>query len=528
MELAPERTDTAPFDRSVRTHLGHILLSPDFDASGRSREFLRFIVEEALAGRRKTLNQTTIATSVFGRKADFDPVLDPIVRIQAGRLRRSLERYYLLAGKEDPVRIEIPKGTYFPVFVAHAAQEQGTAAARIDPMGVPFATEWPAVLVCSFEVTASRDDDAALRVTDEVALELCRYGDVRVIRDDDVDRREAVRPTPARFELRGKLRRDAEGWIVTARLADRTTGEQVWGDEYHTTPRPERWSGSLDDVARIIAACVGSESGIIVRIMSTEYRSRSDAAPGSYAAILRSYGFFSARDIRQVVSTVAALRHAVALEPETAVTWAYLARMYLANHSFELTDLETPIELAIRCAYRGVMLSPASARPRCVLAAALLVKGEIEAARHELEQALRLNAESLAYREIIGWLTALLGDWERGIALMRDAMRRNPYCLAQVNHGLWADHLRRGEFEEAYIGALEYRDPTFFWRELMTACCLGHLGRLTEARASAAELLRLKPDFARRGRTLIGHYIKPVELRERIVEGLGMAGLTLS
>jgi len=92
---------------------------------------------------------------------------------------------------------------------------------------------------------------------------------------------------------------------------------------------------------------------------------------------------------------------------------------------------------------------------------------------------------------------------------------------------MWADCLRRGDFERAYVAALEYRDQTFFWRELMIACCLGHLGRLDEAQLSAAELLRIKPQFPQRGRTLIGYYIKSEELRERVVAGLHKAGLTL-
>ena len=91
-----------------------VLASGDFDGSPRSREFVRFIVEEALAGRQDGLTQAAIAVKVFGRRNDFDPTVDPIVRIQAGRLRRSLERYYLLTGADDPVRIELPRGRYVP------------------------------------------------------------------------------------------------------------------------------------------------------------------------------------------------------------------------------------------------------------------------------------------------------------------------------------------------------------------------------------------------------------------------------
>jgi hypothetical protein len=122
---------------------------------------------------------------------------------------------------------------------------------------------------------------------------------------------------------------------------------------------------------------------------------------------------------------------------------------------------------------------------------------------------------------------ALLGSWERGITLMRSAMERNPNHLPHVYHGLWADHLRRGEYEEAYRAALEYRDPTFFWRSLMRACSLGHLRRTNEARAEVTELLRQKPSFPDRGRILIGRYIKAEDLQERVAEGLRKAGLVL-
>ena len=72
--------------------------------------FLRYIVEEALAGRADRIKAYNIATAVFGRDEEFDPQSDPIVRVEAGRLRRALERYYLTAGQDDPVRISDSEG----------------------------------------------------------------------------------------------------------------------------------------------------------------------------------------------------------------------------------------------------------------------------------------------------------------------------------------------------------------------------------------------------------------------------------
>jgi adenylate cyclase len=510
----------------VRRELEQILLSPDFDAAPRSRKFLRFVVEEALAGRGEELTQAALATQVFGRRGDFDPVVDPIVRIQAGRLRRSLERYYLLAGKADSLRIELPRGAYVPA-IRSAASPAPAAPPSMEarPPGGGVGTEWPSVTVGPIEGGASNpgQDELATRFADLLTVELGRYHDVRVViqRPGEAEPRER-----ARFEIRCRLERESEDWVVTVRLLDRTTGEQIWGDEFRT-PGPDRRWGSVDDVARVIAARVGAEHGAIVQALWAEYRRRPGAAGGTYAAILGAYNFLYARDLRDLVPAMEGLRKAVAEEPGAPVAWTFLSRLCQINHVFELSDAAGSLDESIGFAYQALRLDPTSVRVRCVLAASLLTKGELESGRDELEQALRQSPGSLVYREMVGWLLAFLGDWERGIALVRDAMERNPYHLPHAHFALWADHLRRGDFEGAYRAALEYRDPAFFWRSLMRACCLGHLGRTEEAEATAAELRKEKPAIEERGRLLIGYYIKAPELQASIEEGLRKAGVTL-
>ena len=105
-----------PTPKAIRLQLDRILRSSGFRGSDKQRKFLSFVVEETLEGRASQLKGYTVAVSVYGRREDFDPQVDPIVRVEAGRLRRSLEHYYLTAGENDPVRIEIPKGSYVPTF----------------------------------------------------------------------------------------------------------------------------------------------------------------------------------------------------------------------------------------------------------------------------------------------------------------------------------------------------------------------------------------------------------------------------
>jgi TolB-like protein len=505
--------------QAVRAHLDRVLRSPHFDGSARSREFLQFVVEEVLAGRAAYLKQASIAVEVFGRKPDFDAVIDPIVRVQAGRLRRSLERYYLLSGDVDLLRIELPKGSYAPVFV-DTTDRRAQPAAAIEP-----SRDWPTVVVYPFAVQSARDASAAAQVVDELTAELCRYGIVHVVRMAD-----GVAPlaNSARFELHGTARDAAGAPLFAVRLMDRGTGQQVWADEFHTDDRPERWSGCSHDIGRVIAARIGAENGVITRLLAAEHSVRGFQAADNFSAIARAQHFLFSRQLSALLPAVESLQHLTRRSPEIELAWTSLARLYLMNHTFELTSLSSPVELAIGCANQSVMIEPASARTHCLMAKALLVKGELGAARRELELAVRFNGDSLAYRECIGWLTALAGDWDPGVALMRSAQERNPYCQPCVSHGLWADAMRRGDFAAAYAAALEYRDTNFFWRELMLASSLGQLGRIEESQSAGAELLRARPLFAHRGRGLIAYYIKQDGLRETIAEGLLRAGVALA
>jgi adenylate cyclase len=108
--------DQCPSDEEVRQELNTLFGRSDFHASERNRRFLTYIVEETLQGRADRIKAYSIAIAAFDRSEDFDPLTDPIVRIEASRLRRSLEHYYLTAGKSDRVRIDMPKGSYVATF----------------------------------------------------------------------------------------------------------------------------------------------------------------------------------------------------------------------------------------------------------------------------------------------------------------------------------------------------------------------------------------------------------------------------
>ena len=100
--------------KAIREQLARILRSRPFAQSRRMQRFLEYIVNEALAGRRDRLKAYSIALEVFDRPETFDPIVDPIVRVEAARLREKIREYYVADGQGDAIHIDLPKGTYTP------------------------------------------------------------------------------------------------------------------------------------------------------------------------------------------------------------------------------------------------------------------------------------------------------------------------------------------------------------------------------------------------------------------------------
>ncbi|UVC10518.1 hypothetical protein IHQ71_07970 [Rhizobium sp. TH2] len=107
----------------ARAEMEVLLSDPRFKVADRNRAFLKYIVEAAVTGRSQGIKAYSIAIDVFGRDANFDSNTDPIVRIEATRLRRSLELYYQSYGVDHGVHIRLPRGRYVAEFEASSVPE---------------------------------------------------------------------------------------------------------------------------------------------------------------------------------------------------------------------------------------------------------------------------------------------------------------------------------------------------------------------------------------------------------------------
>ena len=219
---------------AVRSALDRMLRSRDFRASKRNRKFLRRVVEAELTGCGHEINGYLIGSEVFGRGKNFDHVKDPIVRIEATKLRRDLERYYLMSGRGERIVIAIPKGGYRPTFETRdetALSESVPAFASLDLSGLTVASlrlpEGPLSSVCP-PLRAQLAD--ALTRTGDVAVYVSSEQDVPLLDSEAV--RRAARSNGTAFVLSGDSWSNDGQHRMVVRLHDGTTGRLLWSEEF--------------------------------------------------------------------------------------------------------------------------------------------------------------------------------------------------------------------------------------------------------------------------------------------------------
>jgi len=290
--------DSAPIEEEVRLELQKMLASKDFDSSSRNRRFLTFVVEETLASRDDRIKAYNVALAVFDRSSDFDPLTDPIVRIEASRLRRSIEHYYLTGGRADRVRIAMPKGSYVatfayanpgvpvaeaitPIDVAEPAAEDIAATvlpvfkprkpirSRIGLIGMaalafaivaavsatlafapsqtqpasPAAHE-PAILVLPFDYVGPEVGQAGMAqaFTTEIIANLTQSRSLAVFGTEPVIKAEQSPAASVDYRLSGSVAQFSTVVTAIALLSDANTGQVVWS---WRTQRPVSASGPM-------------------------------------------------------------------------------------------------------------------------------------------------------------------------------------------------------------------------------------------------------------------------------------------
>ncbi len=282
-----------PTEDEISDQLVRMLSNPDFQATPQQKAFLKYVVKKTQDGKADSIKGYTVATEVFGRGSDFDQSIDPIVSIQASRLRRAMERYYETAGKNDPIRIDIPKGTYVPVIEKMPYTRADDTSIDSEHPDIKVKSTWPSVLIRPLR-NLSDDPDLnfwGIGLATELADELNRYPDIRVLTlGPDNPNTTADRHT-AQFVIDGTVRSDGKVIKMIFNLKDTRTGHQIWSDSHQSEIDAAKLIAFQEDVAREIAVKIAGEYGWIAKTLDRSVKGYSIEHSEVYEAVLRYYDY---------------------------------------------------------------------------------------------------------------------------------------------------------------------------------------------------------------------------------------------
>lgn len=179
-------------------------------------------------------------------------------------------------------------------------------------------------------------------------------------------------------------------------------------------------------------------------------------------------------------------------------------------------------ELLVR---RALALKPNHPHARWVLGYVSFFRGNAETCARECEAALELNPNHANLVGGVGYMLAMVDEWERGLFLTQRAIRLNPHYPGWYHFVFSFEHYRHRKYEAALEEALRFNSPGFFMDPLVRTAVFGQLGRKTDAHAALQELLDLLPDFSTIGREQLRRIVFSDEHVEMLWDGLKKAGL---
>jgi TolB-like protein len=504
---------------------------------------------------------------VFDRGQSFDPQTDPIVRIEAGHLRRALEHYYLTSGQADPILITIPKGGYVPVFALRLQPSSAELPDVVSPTiaespvrrmtsrlllpgalvaflaagasvlawgwtsAGPGAPETPRVLVETFDDLTRTHAAAAVAtgLKQEIIGQLAKFKDIVVMESAPGEGDPSI--SPPRFVLAGSVNLSADAFRLRVRLLNRADGSVLWADSYDGGLKVADLIKAQADIASNVATNLAQTYGVIFRADANVHVGNSPDDWAAYSCTLSFYAYRVAVDPETRASVRTCLEKAVDRFPNYATAWGLLSLIYTDDYRFEFpadrASSAAALERALAAARRAVEIDPVNIRGRQAEMLALYFNKEIDAALRVGKQALAINPNDTEFMGEYGERLAVSGNWRDGCQLVAQARQRNPGSSAYYEADLALCAYFSGDYPQAVMWIKKTPAPSNPIYHVIAAAVFGQGGYKIEANREAGWLNQNQPDLVKNIRQVVSIRLGLPQDFETFIGSLRKAGLDI-
>ncbi len=581
MRIDPPVPDP-PSASEVREALTRVLQSDSFRNSLQLRAFLSFVVDAWLRGEHHA-KAYTIGVEALGRKADFDPQADPIVRVEAGRVRRALDIYYSGAGSGDPIIIDVPRGSYGPTFhhrpAVTAAPDPGHGGEggpkqprRRAALWLPFAVAigilagvvgttvtrhalaprappsdgstaalkagngMPTIWVARFDIDGGRGTGNCVQSSLEglrtkIRDALVRFDELNVASAENrIASTDPASLRPGENRSEGSVYRllltaecQQHDMDLSFALVDGPAGPVVWSKRYGWSPDANESGAAADRIIGAVTADIAQPFGVIA--------ARERNKPGNdprYACLLRALDYMRGyqEGVHEAIRTC--LEKSTELDPTFALGFAALALLHQREFYSGVGARPGDIPAAVRAlaaAQRSVHLKPQSARAFQALSDVYYLRNELPAAWVAAEKAVSLNPYDPFVLTDYAFRLVGAGDFEKGEKLF-DQLPTSDVVLntTPANFALFFLNYRKGDVAAAsrYANLNVSDSPLSLLSRLLIASAAGQNAEV----AALIERLGAKyPTFRRDPRQALARIFPSTEVQDRMMRDLAAAGL---
>jgi len=391
----------------------------------------------------------------------------------------------------------------------------------------------PSIAVLPFDNRSSdqRLGRLADGMVEDIIIDLSHFREFFVIartssfvyRNKPTDVRQVGRELGVRYVLEGSVQPSQNELSVSAQLIDTTTGTLVWSQAYN---------GPLDnlfavqaDIASRIAGSIGGAPGALRRAVLDVAHRRSPQSLEAYDLFLLGNEARLRLTKEDHYKAMELLRKVVALDPTFEPAHVALAFGYWIEVDYSWAPFQSAMDGWLKEAQQAVDLDPGDALGHVALGLRYGYAGDFDRNAAEFDTALRANFNDPDALSLIGGQLPWLEPPGRAVELVERAQRLNPLA-SKISHMSKLAYYFAGDFEKAIAKCKAHGDLNFFDYEYL-ALSYGELGRLDEARANTALVLRLRPLFSGEwALTYLGEFAPAAAVnRALFLDGLTKAGL---
>ena len=528
--MSREQIPSEPWTDSdeILQFVDKIIDSEQFSGQKSLIKLLRYVTEKTLQGKQDTIKAYTIAVEVFDRPTSFDAATDTIVRVQAGKLRRTLEYYYQSSGSDDAFRIYIPKGTYVPQFISQSQwyEHRPEAAGKIKKQA-----RLPRIGVLPFTNETGQSDQEVFTtgIAEQLSDELSNFSGLQVVshrsihsfvgQSDHGDEHVICRFN-LDYLLTGSVYHHNNRIRTALALIDCSSNNQVWSGRFEDEKAVRTYFQIQDAIVDKIIPLIGDTFGVIAlnHFKSSIERSQSDVS------LVEGYFHFYHYNLNLTPEnherTIKLLTRLKASHDQDPTLLAMLGVLEIDAVVLFFGSYDDHVPSALQMAYKALQLDSMNQQVHFTMCYAMLLQGSLEEVRYHASRIVDINPKAAYLKGVAGWFIALTGDYDTGLVLIEESKNLNPLYPSWFHLPYLLKCLQQEDYGTALKEAHLFGMAEYYWGPMLRAIVYSYFDKQDHALLEYRKAIELNPDLATRPAHYISYFVTQSELVEQMVDRL--------